>query len=1138
MGREEKERREVPPPRDFDIPPPGSDRKKSFSEGEVHRIIFKASGGQKKLYRSIYRKINSEEYNNLIKSIKIVSTVYPSLKDEHSEDVYYVRKDKRNNVKSYSYLSLENIEELKKDFPNQDIKFELIPLKDIYEKGINAYPISYESIYKDYEQIEKNREKGSKDIEKKAQQADIEKEKGKGGAEYTIAREKALKFTLDRVVDDVLTRLVGYYNGSLSIRNTTSSRSDFSKKLDELIDKLVVTVKKINDPLFEKAFLDIIKDQYKSINKTAIFDKIKEKMKTGAPEVPDKDGDTPKDSIEKNLEPVVKKSAPAAPRVKAEPTKDTSEFLKFDQYRGMLNKAIQSYSNSIDPEETEEERRYQKNKFLDDKIDLIDAIFKYVKKEKISDPDIVFDTEIKKYIEDFIKDKEVYEKLIQNLTGTYSTMKQKIQKESLNEAPQELDSYEVELKDSKDKLTDKERETLQKIKQLYTDKKVPKAFSKKNTYIRKLDPTQKSQLEKSPAIKSVTKITNPEDLKGYLSTSASFRDKEKSSVIRFDPKNPKHVANLAGKTKPGDKVYKVSIKFSSGANWQQSTMPKSKIEKLVPDVKFVEKIEQPFEQELFRAVSKDTGEKIYDKVKGLFRFDSTTPVLEPKDDEKKGQDTSKSNLPPPAQYGTKTPNQGKLTSDYYLVDMSNPDFPNGVVVRDPKDDTMMGFSSRNKAEEEAIKIGGNVEVYQRLKAVAKRVSTENPKYVNKSAGTKTFKYYIIANGKVLKDEKGNALGTDDKGEADVMASKKGPDAKVATKEDLKKIISKTDAPKVPGNKFADYVKTWGEAVENEKELVSKQISFNIKSNPKDPIDPKNPKDPDVEGEVSGNAKSATFNKKDGLVITMDDNSQVIFSNEDTGKYYKNPQDKNTFSVVSFVPQNLSSVLKKVFSPSKEPSKTESKLESYIRKRIKRALQETELSQYMGVQGPEVKKKRLEEYMKKYEWGFQKSEDPYVRSNGTEKHSIVNKLVHELGDEGVAIFNSYAPKGFEISRPDNLNDLADSPLGSQMARPFEPNTLTMRGGRVAEDGMWGPVEPKGQKADQLTRIIADPQSSKIVPVIKKAIKNNKSVEELEGLIKIIRDANSLKKPPNRELTPEEEKYYVTDQQIYDAIKNYK
>lgn len=396
--------------------------------------------------------------------------------------------------------------------------------------------------------------------------------------------------------------------------------------------------------------------------------------------------------------------------------------------------------------------------------------------------------------------------------------------------------------------------------------------------------------------------------------------------------------------------------------------------------------------------------------------------------------------------------------------------------------------------------------------------------VNATPNQLRSSYYVVD----TQNKKYVPRGFDNWGDAKLAA------ANLNSKENVSyyKAVPKTAVSKYTGDIYEEFTD------KEKSKIVSNQISFNIKSNPKDPIDPKNPKDPDVEGDVSGNAKSATFNKKDGLVITMDDNSQVIFSNKDTGKYYKNPQDKNTFSVVSFIPQNLSSVLKKVFSPSKEPSKTESKLESYIRKRIQRALQEAELSQYMGVQGPEVKKKRLEEYMKKYEWGFQESEDPYVRSNGTEKHSIVNKLVHELGDEGVAIFNSYAPKGFEISSPDNLNDLADSPLGSQMARPFEPNTLTMRGGRVAEDGMWGPVEPKGQKADQLTRIIADPQSSKIVPVIKKAIKNNKSVEELEGLIKIIRDANSLKKPPNRELTPEEEKYYVTDQQIYDAIKNYK
>lgn len=1125
MGREEKERREVPPPRDFDTPPPGSDRKKSFSEGEVHRIIFKASGGQKKLYRSIYRKINSEEYNNLIKSIKIVSTVYPSLKDEHSEDVYYVRKDKRNNVKSYSYLSLENIEELKKDFPNQDIKFELIPLKDIYEKGINAYPISYESLYKDYEQLEKNREKGSKDIQKKDIEIEKEKEKELGGVEYTIARKKALKFTLDPIVDSVLTKLVGFYNNSISTSNTTSSRSDFSKKLDELIDRLVVAVKKVNDPLFEKAFLDIIKDQYESINKTAIFDKIKEKMKKGV-SVPSGDGETPKDSIEKNLAPVVKKSAPAAPRVKAEPTKDTSEFLKVDQYRGMLNKALQSYSDSISPEETEESRRKYKNQFLDDKIDLIDAIFKYVKKENISDPDIVFDTEIKKYIEDLIKDKEVYEKLIQNLTGTYSNMKQKIQKESLNEAPQELDSYEVELKDPTDKkLTDKEREALQKLQDLYNNKKVPKAFSKKNTYIRKLDPVQKSQLEKSPGVKSVTKITNPEDTRGYLSPSASFREKEKSSVIRFDPKNPKHVANLSGKVNPGDKVYKVSIKFSTGANWEQAMMPKSKIEKLVPDVKFVEKIEQPFEKELFKATSKDTGEKIYDKVKGIFRFDSTTPVLEPKDDEKKGQDTSKSNLPPPAQYGSKTPNKGQLTSDYYLVDMSNPDFPNGVVVRDPKDDTMMGFVSKSKAEEEAQKIGGNVEVFQRLKAIAKKVSTDNPKYVNKSAGTKTFKYYIISNGKVLKDKNGNALGTDDKEEADKMASEKGPEAKVATKEDLKKLISKTDAPKVPGNKFADYVKTWGEAAENKKELVSTKAVFVIQD----------PEDPNGVLNVSGRINKATFDKdKKEIVITLDDGSQAFFVGTKGEKinavYDSDPTDKlGAPSKINSIDPNFENSLKNILFPT--PTK-ESKLESYIRQRIKQALKEAEIDKYIKGQGPEVKKKRLEEYMKRYEWGFQESEDPYVRGTGAEKHAIVNKLVHELGDEGVAMFNSYAPKGYEIASPDDLNDMADTPLGSQLYQPYDPNSLTARGGRIAEYGS-GPVEYIGKDPKYLDDDIKDMSNTrvKLYNDIKKAINQleneNKTeeekVESLETFINIFRSVYGYKKPR------------VMDKEIYAKLK---
>ena len=49
-----------------------------------------------------------------------------------------------------------------------------------------------------------------------------------------------------------------------------------------------------------------------------------------------------------------------------------------------------------------------------------------------------------------------------------------------------------------------------------------------------------------------------------------------------------------------------------------------------------------------------------------------------------------------------------------------------------------------------------------------------------------------------------------------------------------------------------------------------------------------------------------------------------------------------------------------------------------------------------------------------------------------------------------MFNSYAPKGYEIARPDDLNDMADTPLGSQLYQPYDPNSLTARGGRIAEE----------------------------------------------------------------------------------------
>ena len=297
-----------------------------------------------------------------------------------------------------------------------------------------------------------------------------------------------------------------------------------------------------------------------------------------------------------------------------------------------------------------------------------------------------------------------------------------------------------------------------------------------------------------------------------------------------------------------------------------------------------------------------------------------------------------------------------------------------------------------------------------------------------------YKYYLVdvtptedfPNGRLMRDLDGAPIGTDDRKEALAVADRMGGNIKVYQKAELgvKKVELKEELSK-----------------EDEAKLKT-QISFVIESDPNDL---------DKVAQVTGNAVKATFNKeKNELVITLDDNSQAIFTGTKNGNVtgVYNPDINDKFGSprkINDIKEPLKGVLDRVFpSPA-----AESKLEAYIRTRIKKAIQEAEVSQYWGYQGPEVKKKRLEEYMKKYEWGFQDSEDPYVRSNGTEKHSIVNKLVHELGDEGVAIFNSYAPKGYEIARPDDLNDMADSPLGSQMARPFEPNTLTARGGRVAE-----------------------------------------------------------------------------------------
>ncbi len=177
--------------------------------------------------------------------------------------------------------------------------------------------------------------------------------------------------------------------------------------------------------------------------------------------------------------------------------------------------------------------------------------------------------------------------------------------------------------------------------------------------------------------------------------------------------------------------------------------------------------------------------------------------------------------------------------------------------------------------------------------------------------------------------------------------------------------------------------------------------------------------------------------------------QQIAGIKPVGVYFSKEDGQEVSKQVLDIKPPLSSIVNKVYAPKKEEA-VNMALENYIRERIRKAIREGEEGQYVGMIGPDVLKKKLEEYMMRYEWGYEESGNPAKKARGQEIHGIVSKMIHELGDEGVTIFNEYAPEGFEI---ESVEDLGNNPaykvgLGPQ-DRDFNPEELYGRSGRVAE-----------------------------------------------------------------------------------------
>ena len=257
-----------------------------------------------------------------------------------------------------------------------------------------------------------------------------------------------------------------------------------------------------------------------------------------------------------------------------------------------------------------------------------------------------------------------------------------------------------------------------------------------------------------------------------------------------------------------------------------------------------------------------------------------------------------------------------------------------------------------------------------------------------------------------------------------------------------------------------------------KDLESANVSFIIPGEG----------DTDQKLDVSDTVKTAVFNNKDNsLTINLAGGNRVVFTPDAAGKpvgvYFSKQDGQEVSKQVLDVQPPLTTAINKVYaSKKKEEEPVNETLENYIRERIRQAIKEGEEGQYIGMVGPEVLKKKLKEYMTRYEWGHQHSGNPAVKARGQEIHGIVSKMVFELGDDGVAIFNEYAPEEYQI---ENKEDLGNDPafkvgLGPQ-DRDFNPEELTGRGGRVAEATY--DEEDVKRYTDRMDKNIDDPSLEK-------------------------------------------------------------
>lgn len=94
-----------------------------------------------------------------------------------------------------------------------------------------------------------------------------------------------------------------------------------------------------------------------------------------------------------------------------------------------------------------------------------------------------------------------------------------------------------------------------------------------------------------------------------------------------------------------------------------------------------------------------------------------------------------------------------------------------------------------------------------------------------------------------------------------------------------------------------------------------------------------------------------------------------------------------------------------------------KIEEKIQEILVKKLQEYNV--YQSMEGPKVQKRELERLLQGFQWPD--SENDYQKLNKQESLHKIKELVDALGDEGVRLFNSYAPEGMGWDKVDDLKE---------------------------------------------------------------------------------------------------------------------